>query len=123
MGFKEVEDRSGARRYWPIIGFVLIVVLGVIAYVLAPSVYEATKDLFPAFRTPGIKRQTILIGYTIVIFLVLTVVAGGVVALAQPKPKIKITDKELMKLRQETLDRKEEDKKRMRKVNREMRRR
>ena len=122
MGFRDETRNTGIRRYWPVIGFIMIVMLGAIAYIVAPMLQEATRDLFPQFRTRGVNPGMVRLGFTVVIFVVLAMISAAIVAMMQPKSKLKINDKDLMKIRQGVLQQKEDEKKRMRKVNREMRR-
>ncbi len=121
MGFKEPRDISGIRKYWPVLGFVMIVMLALIAYAAAPAVVDLLRDAVPQFRTPGIPREQLRLGATVLIFLVLGGVATLILAMAAPKRSLDISTKDLLKEREAIQKRKAAERKRMRDINRQIR--
>lgn len=122
MGFKDDKRATGFRRYWPVLGFFLIVVLGVISYFLAPSVIDWAADNLNGFTGRELPQLTMRIGFAVVIFVVLLSIFGLILAAFAPKRKLDtVKDADLVKSRAEMLKRREEEKRRQRKINQQMR--
>src|SRR5271170_945462 len=107
-----VEKRS--RRRWAAIGFLLIVSLSVIAWFSAPSVItfmESTfKGLGPALKNISPLQQDI--GFTLIIFVILSTVAALIVTLAAPKKAINVKESDLLKERLDNVKYQKKQKKR-----------
>jgi type VI protein secretion system component VasK len=109
------------RRALPALGFLLVVALSLIAYVIAPDVIEWIKDTFPRFDTRGILPQHLRLIFTAIVFVLLLAVIGMVMALTAPKKAINVNEADLVKERKQAELEKRRMKRRQRKINREVR--
>lgn len=121
MGFKQERNVTGARKYWPVIGFLMIVALAIISWFLAPSVIGATRDIIPRFTGRELDPNVMRIVFTVALTFIFGAISAGILALLTPKPKIQVREGDMLKERQEMLRKKELEKQRLRKINRELR--
>ncbi|MBK8026357.1 MAG: hypothetical protein IPK19_34455 [Chloroflexi bacterium] len=118
----KIASKKRTRWAWPVVGFVMILALSVIAYFLAPSVQGTIDDLFPQFRREGMSNQTyqlIVAGFTFVILLLsatLLVSLGG-----RRKRPLDVTNRSLEKERAQMIADKKALKRRQRRLNQELR--
>jgi hypothetical protein len=123
MGQYKVVIEQKSRKRWAAYGFLLIVALLIISWFLAPTVRSVAlstlKQLGPALRSVPLVQQQIV--FTIIIFLILAIVAALVVTLAAPKRALNVSEKDLVKERETAHKYHQMQKKRQRKLNREMR--
>jgi uncharacterized membrane protein YhaH (DUF805 family) len=107
--FVEADTKKGRDAYWPIIGFIMIVVLGGIAYVISPGVVSwlthtswstATGSVLPIHFPPTWSSTTVQLVVALGIFLVLFVIAtiGLLIVMGTPSGP---TDVSLQELRNE----------------------
>jgi type III secretory pathway component EscU len=93
------DNKKKANPLWPVIGFLLALALGVIAYFLAPSVRDFVFTRFPnsisAFGTTTPENVQWI--FTGAVFLLLLCLSGLVVAIAAPKNPVQVKDKDLVK--------------------------
>jgi hypothetical protein len=84
------------KGMWPVIGFLMACALGVIAFVLAPSVQriviQITRGGFTGQEMPPDQMRLFFTG---AIFLVLGSIAALIVAFAVPKKKNQVQDAEM----------------------------
>ncbi len=118
-----VVTKKRSRALWAAFGFLLIVALLIIAWILAPGLVTFLKGSFRGFRTavgtmPPLHLQ---IAFTLIIFVVLALLSAIVVTIASPRRALQFKDKDLQKERVANLDYQRAARKRQRKLNREMR--
>lgn len=121
MGFPQTDSKKGIRRYWPVFGFLMVIALGAIAYVLAPAAIDVTRKIIPQFRgseLPKLQMQWIFTG---VVFVILGLIAAAIVALTAPRSKMNVKESSLTKEREAMLRERQLQKKRQQDINRKMR--
>jgi len=93
------EKKGKSKAFWPIIGLVLAVALGIIAWFIAPYVRDFVFTRFPnsitAFNTMPDQQQLII--FTAAVFLLLGSLVAMIVAFAVPKDSSRVKDKDLVK--------------------------
>ncbi|MDX2160105.1 MAG: hypothetical protein SF162_02150 [bacterium] len=114
---QEYRKRKGLR---PLIGVMMAIAVGIIAWFLAPGLLAWMKAQNSAFGR-GVDDNVMLAGVGIAIFLVLISLASVVFAAAAPKPKTSVKETDLMKERQEKKLMDAADAKRQQRLNRQMR--
>jgi len=122
MSQVKVVVKQRSRQRWAAYGFLLLVALGVIAYFVAPLVITALKKN-PDFSnaTHTMTKVNLQLAVTAVITLVFGLIAAMIVTAAAPKKSINVKDKDLTKEREDGAKYHKMQKKRQRKLNREMR--
>ena len=115
-----VSEKRKRRGLWPVIGFILILALAAIAYLLAPAVIDLTKQLLPRFTTRGTNPETVRLMFALLIFLLLGAVVALTVALFAPKKAINVNENDLAKERKQMQEAKKMDRIRQRRITREM---
>jgi TRAP-type mannitol/chloroaromatic compound transport system permease small subunit len=113
---RKAQRVNPIRAYLPALGLVLGVACAVIAWVLAPSLESWAQRQFPSFNTGDLDPLWITLAFAGFIFLILSSTAAFLVALAVPRPKYKIKDKELSDDRKAMLDEKQAQKRRRQKI-------
>lgn len=92
----KAESKEKRRGLWPVYGLFMGVALAAISYIAAPSVQrivvQFTRGGFTGQELPPDQMRLF---FTFVIFIILASVAGFIVALAIPKKKTDIKDKQL----------------------------
>ena len=122
MGFQDNKRAKGFRRFWPVIGFFLMIALAAIAWLVAPSVIQTAERTFPNFRNTGLPREHLLLGFAALTFFVMVAIVALALAIFAPKRRIEsIKDGDLVKARAAMLKQKEFEKRRQRRVNQQMR--
>ena len=123
MGQYKVVIEQRSRRRWAAYGFLLIAALMTISWFLAPTVISTTKSLtkgrFPPAGTLTTVQTQII--FTLIVFVVLALIAALIVTLAAPKKAVNVSEKDLIKERDENEKYKRMARKRQRTLNREMR--
>ena len=79
------EPGDKRRAYRPLIGFVLAVVVGVIAWVIAPSVIGWLANVLPVFQGNELPLATTRPIFTVLIVLLTLILFALVAALTAPK--------------------------------------
>ncbi len=120
-----MQSKTSSRRraFWPVIGFVLAVSLGIIAYALGPAAYDFLRrsPIIPNFPPPGVPRgqwELILSG---ILFIVMVLLVALVIALAVPRDRSRVNEKKLVKEREMMIREKKAKKILQRQINREAR--
>lgn len=124
MGQYKVVIEQRSRRRWAAYGFLLIVALLTISWFLAPTVISMTKSMTKGSFPPagaGLTTMQLQIIFTLVIFFLLALIAALIVTLAAPKKALDVSEKELIKERDENEKYRRMARKRQRTLNREMR--
>ena len=115
------EKRS--RRRWAAIGFILIVSLAVIAIGVADPIrlfaISHLKGLSTGLKTVTLLQQDAI--FALIVFAILGLVAALIVTLFAPKKMINVKETDLQKERLDNVKYHKMQKKRQRKLNREMR--
>lgn len=106
---------------WPVMGFVLVVTLTIIAYGVAPDVIIWLRSNFRGFSTQGMTPQQLRLAFTAIVAVLLTLITALIIAVAAPKKAINVRLGELQKERVEMVKEKHERKKRQRRINRQYR--
>jgi hypothetical protein len=110
------EEIKRRKAFWPVLGFLLAVAAGVLAFVLIPGTYSflnANLRNFPPLS------QDVQIIIWLVLFIVFVTFGSLVVAMAVPKPKIAVTETALMKERNQRIKETRARKVRQSMINRE----
>ncbi|MGQ9907449.1 MAG: hypothetical protein ACUVS2_01310 [Candidatus Flexifilum sp.] len=96
----KVAGRARRRWAWPVVGFILAVSLGVIAYMLAPTVIQLLRTNLRGFDTSGMAPTTLRWIFTAILFVIFITLAGLIVAVAAPKPRDTVKYSDLVKERE-----------------------
>jgi di/tricarboxylate transporter len=123
MGQYKVVIEQKSRKRWAAYGFLLLVALLVISWFLAPSLIQMLRASNRAFRTGlgTMEPRQLQIIFTLVLTLILALVSAIIVTLAAPKRVLNVNEKDLVKEREAGRKYHQMQKKRQRKLNREMR--
>ena len=115
-----VEKKS--RRRWAAYGFLLIIALMTLGWFIAPLVITWTKSAtHGTFPPPTMTKVQIQIAFTLIVFVLLALVSALIVTLFAPRKAINVSEKSLMKERDDEIRYKRKARKRQRTLNREMR--
>ncbi len=121
MGFEDEYARRGKKRsplapFLPILGLLMIVSLGAVAFVLSGPAHDLLIDNIANF--PDDQTTQYMVGGAV--FVLLTLVAGMLYAIGAPKPyqKQKITENDLRKERAAKATEDARRKKRKKEMNR-----
>jgi phage shock protein PspC (stress-responsive transcriptional regulator) len=114
-------ERKVKRSWWPLIGFLLIVSLAIIAYAAAPSVIDFTKGAMPRLSLRGIAPEVQRLIFAAITFLLFVLIAGLIVALFAPRKRTLVKETDIAKMRDEMIAMREKDKRKQREVNLEIR--
>jgi hypothetical protein len=122
MGFNKERNVTGVRRYWPVIGFLMLVAIAIISWFLAPEAIALTRNIIPRFTGRELPVMTMRIVFTVLLTFLLGALSAAVLALATPKPKDQVREGDMLKEREELVKRKAMERERTRRLNRELRR-
>ncbi len=114
---KEKKKRVGLR---PVIGLVLGAACLILGWFAAPSVVEWAQSQNRSFGR-GMDETTLRLFFAVMIFLVLITIIGLIIGAATPKKAMNVKETDLTKERLQMMQSKEYEKKRQRKLNRQMR--
>lgn len=116
-GRKETKNTA----FWPLLGLLLAVSLGIVAYVAAPGTITMLDNALPNFPPAGVDPNTLRLIITAILFVVLILIAGLIVAVSMPKQKdrIIVSEKTLMKERQDMVLEKKARKVRQQQINKQ----
>lgn len=122
MGQYKIVIEQRSRRRWAAYGFLLIIALSIIAWFLAPAIIDWTKSATNGRFPPAtMTRLQLQIAFTVIVFLLLGIITALIVTLAAPKRPLNVSEKVLTKEREEHVKYQRMQRKRQRKLNREMR--
>jgi hypothetical protein len=110
-------EKKRKRSWWPLIGFLLIVSLLVISYALAPDVIREVQRGLPRLNMRSIAPEMQRLIFTGVIFGVLLLAAGLIVAMFAPRKRTLVKENDIIKEREQMLVARERDRKKQRAVN------
>ncbi len=116
-------ERKKNRAYWPVIGFILAVAIGVFAWFIAPDVTRFLRDHLPQLRNAGtaeMMRPFVAVGIFLVTGGIAVLIVAGMISASTPKDPTKIKEKELVKQRNAQVRAKEARRRRQQDINRQM---
>jgi hypothetical protein len=121
MSQVKMAEKKQSRALWPLMGFILLIAYGAIAWVLAPIVRDALPPALDRLltRMPG-QQGEIAVG--LAIFLILVSVSALIVALFAPRRKLDVKTKDMLKERNQMVAEKAALERRQQRVARENRR-
>ena len=117
---KQAEKKKN-KAFWPLIGFVLAVALGILAYFLREPVYDWLSDVVRGFPPPGVAPATMKLIVAGALFLVMGGFVALIISLAVPKDPRRVKNTDLVKERKMKLKDAEIRKRRQQQINRENR--
>jgi len=97
MSIKQEKKKRTIEAFFPLIGAILAIVLGVFAWAFAPALLDWSVDTFDGFSGNELNEETLLWGFRIFIFLVGGAFASTLVAFAVPKRKSTVTTNDMKK--------------------------
>lgn len=121
MSQVKMKETKQSRALWPVMGLVLAVALGVIAWILKDPVKAALPDSVDRMltRLPGVQGE---VAVAAVLFVTMLGVVAIIVAIAAPKRKLDVRTKDMLKERKQMVAEKEAMTRRQQRVARENRR-
>lgn len=120
---RQAERKQKNKAFWPLIGFVLAVAIGVFAWFIAPDVARFALARLPQLGNAGTvaSLRPIFAG---LVFIVVGGIAALIVALmvstGTPKDPTQVREKDMVKQRTRLVREKEARKRRQRDINRQM---
>lgn len=117
---KSNEKRMGG--FWPLAGLLLALCFAVIAYLALadPLILAMSKTQFNPYRT-GLTVGTLKIAFSVFVFIVFSGIAAMVIAVATPKSRVYVNEDKLKKEREAMVRAKIDQKKRARRLAKQMR--
>ena len=116
-----IDDLKRRHGLWPLWGALTLIACGVIGRVLAPMLYDYIRRSQPNFSIGTLGEEEVLWFFTLIIGLVLVAIIALIIAVAAPKRRIAVSEKQLAKQRVHNQAVERAKKKRMREINRKMR--
>lgn len=89
------DGKPKRSAYMPVIGLIIVVVLGVVGWVVAPGVIDALASVLPFFRGTELPLSTTRPLFTGIIVLLGLVIFGLIAALVTPKDVQRGSEREL----------------------------
>ncbi|NWG17027.1 MAG: hypothetical protein HXY41_10360 [Chloroflexi bacterium] len=118
------SSRGGGknRAFWPLIGFILALSLGVLSWALGPIVIDwmDASNIVRGFPSPEVPRTTWNWIATGVMFVILLMFSSLVVALFRPKQAMDVREKDLAKEREQLRRNIKAKKELQRRINKQM---
>jgi cbb3-type cytochrome oxidase subunit 3 len=117
MSQVKIKEKKQSRVAWPLMGFLLAVGLGIIAWYTAPLLREALPQNVQntLARLTDVQEQLAL---ATLIFFILLMIAALIVAIFAPKRRISVNEADMLKERNQMIKTKDRDKRRQRAINR-----
>lgn len=119
MTFREKKIKRKGQSYWPVFGLVLALALGVISWVVSPSAFNWLGTWLKGFPPAGVPRPTLELLITVILFVVLSLFAALLVALAMPKKKSAVNEKQLAEERERMIEEKRMRRMRQKQMNKD----
>ncbi len=117
----KAPEKKPTRGMWPVYGLVMAVALGVISYILAPTVLEFVRRQSPRFSIGNLPEEQVVLFFAGIIFLVLLGIGTLILAFAAPRKKSEVKDKQLVKEKEQMQAEQRARKKRQLEIQRKMR--
>lgn len=112
------KPKSRMQAFWPIIGLLLILALGFMAWVFAPPVIGFLSGVLPNFPPAEVPPDTMQLIITAVLFVLMGMIVSLIVAAAAPRKRSAVNEKKLAKERALMVEEKKKQKLRQRAINR-----
>ncbi len=106
------KQKSLTSGLLPVLGFVLALCFGAIAWVSSQPAVDWVDNNVRGFNAAEFDPVVLQVGFGLLIFFVLAAVGGVIAAIAMPRKKSTVREKDLMKERQAVLKEKRQRKKR-----------
>jgi flagellar biosynthesis/type III secretory pathway M-ring protein FliF/YscJ len=126
----KASKKNSIARWLPALGFLLVLALGAVSYVISEPVHEAVysamfeeQELMRGIgrgSPSSFMQPTGQYGVAFVIFIVLLLLVGILYAIFAPKPKIRVHESELKKERIQNEQDRRREKLRKQKINKQM---
>ena len=116
-------ERKKNRAFWPVIGFILAVAIGIFAWFIAPEVSAFLLRKLPQLGTAGTVqsiRPFVAVGIFLITGGITVLIVAAMVSANTPKDPTKVKEKELIKQRNMQIRSKEARKRRQQDINRQM---
>jgi hypothetical protein len=110
------KPQPKGKAYWPVLGLLLALSAGALAFIAAPSVNEFLGRSLPSY--PKATNQLNLI-MTVILFVIFALIGSLLVAVAAPRKKNAVTEVGLIKDRKVMVNEKKIRKLRQKEINRE----
>jgi hypothetical protein len=108
---------TSIRTFFPVIGLILMIAFGVVAYLMGPILTNAVSDLI---SLPPDQYETFDWVSRGIVFIILSLITGLIYAAAAPKPKQMVSERALDKERKARIQGELEAKKRKNQVRAKM---
>lgn len=95
------ETKRSRRALWPVVGLLLIISMGVLAYFLAPVTIAFLEANLPNFTARGMRPEHLQLVVTAILFVVFVGLVGVIIAIFAPKRAMNIKYSDLAKEREE----------------------
>lgn len=120
----KAKPKPRSAAFWPIIGLMVLLSAGAIAYFAGPAVVDwmDESNVVRGFPPSGVPESTVDWILRFIVFVVVFLLVSLAVAAAVPKKKTMVNEKQLSKQRQEMVNSKKAMKIRQRAMNKQNRR-
>jgi len=116
-----IKKTTRKRWAWPVVGFVLLVSLSTLAYMIAPATIVFIRDVAPQFNPAGMPPPQLRLFVAVMLFGIMVTIVAFIVAVLAPKRKDTVKYADLEKERQAMYDEKKRRKLNARKLAHKMR--
>lgn len=116
-----VPEKRKRRGMWPVYGLLMALALGAISYVLGPMLVTYARRQSASFSIGNLTQQQVELLFSGIVFLVLLGVVTLLLAIAVPKNKNNITDKDMVKRKEQMAAEEKMRKKRALEIDRKLR--
>jgi uncharacterized iron-regulated membrane protein len=116
---EQLSKKRGITRWLPALGFLMALALAGVAYVLSEPVHEMVYDSLSS-QQGEVDKETVRYGVMFLLFVLFLAVAGMLYALFAPKPKYKVTEKDLAKERAQNELQRRKEKERKHRLNKQV---
>lgn len=117
-----VSQQKRGRRAFPAVGFILILAMGAIVWVVTPPLTEfLDRTLLTNYRIPRSDLPTVQIGIGLILFFLLSTLTALIVSALAPKRAVSVKETDLIKEREEMQRKRKAERLRQRQINRQFR--
>ncbi len=117
-----IAEQKRGRRAFPAVGFILILAMGAITWVVTPPLTQfLDRTVLTGYRIPRSDLPTIQLAVGLILFFLLSTLTALIVSALAPKRAINVKETDLIKERDEMHRQRKAERVRQRKINREFR--
>jgi hypothetical protein len=117
-----VSQQKRGRRAFPAVGFILILAMGAIVWVVTPPLTEfLDRTVLTGYRIPRSNLPTVQIGVGLILFFLLSTLTALIVSALAPKRAVNVKETDLIKEREEMQRKRKAERMRQRQINRQFR--